>query len=247
MNFVPTCSTATHAAPAAAVLPWRAVAGLGALRRRAVRDAVAAAFVTGLQRTLGSALAVAVLLGVILLREVLPLVPWFGRNPSDLSAMFLFAVQHLGDIVAGILVVGQAGLVVTWELEQVWAKHRDAGARAVGIDPVEYFVLPRVWALAALYVFTLLVFKVVAVTAGALVAWGLDGHFYGAEIGDVLVGRGPTVLLGYAVNIVLALLLAAVCCAPPVVRTGAPAPALPTVFRRALVLIFAAKLVTLVI
>jgi ABC-type transporter Mla maintaining outer membrane lipid asymmetry permease subunit MlaE len=218
-------------------LAARSAVGWGALRRRAVRNALAAAFAAGLGRTLATAAIVAVLLGVILLREVLPLVPWFGRRSDDLAGMLLFAVQHLGDVVAGILVAGQAGLMATHELGQVRAKQRDASVRAAGIDPVEYFVLPRVWALAVLYVFILLFFKVLAVASGAVAAWVLDGRWLGPEIGAVLLGRAPAIFAGYAVNSLLALLLASVCCAPPL--------ELPGVFRRSLILIFAAKLLTL--
>src|SRR5690606_4692384 len=84
-----------------------------ALRRRAVRDVLAGVFVSGLRRSLLAVILTAVLLGVILFRYVLPLIPIVGSNPAQLAATFLFTVQHLGDVVAGLLVVGQAGLLCT--------------------------------------------------------------------------------------------------------------------------------------
>jgi ABC-type transporter Mla maintaining outer membrane lipid asymmetry permease subunit MlaE len=219
---------------------------VGALRRRAVRDALAEVFVQGLRRAAVAVVVIAALLGLILFRYVLPLIPLFGSQPTELATMFLFAVQHLGDVVGGMLVIGQAGLLCTWELVQARDRRHFAAAVATGIDPLVYFVMPRVWGVALLFVFVQMVFKVLTVLSGVyLVAW-LDGRFFGPELGEVIARHGDTILAGYGLNTALGLALAAICAAPalePTRRDALRAPPIARVFLQCLTLLFVAKLV----
>lgn len=219
---------------------------LGWLRRRAVRDALAEVFTAGLRRTLLALVAISVLLGLMLFRYVLPLVPWFGSQPDNLAAMFLFSVQHLGDVIAGALVVGQAGLLCTWELVQARDRHHFAAATATGLDPVACFVLPRVWGIAVLFVFVQMLFKVLTVVSAVFAVRLLDGRFYGPEIGDVLARHGGEILAGYAVNAVLAIAIAAMCAAPALEPTRPDAlrePPISRVHLQCFALLFVVKLV----
>ncbi len=215
-----------------------------ALRRRAVRDALAAAFVGGLGRTALTAVLVASILGVTLLQFVLPLLPWFGARPDELARIFLFAIQHLGDVLAGVLVVGQAGLPAMGELWRARERHRFTSVAAAGMDPLELFVLPRVWGLALVYLVTGMLFKATAVIVAAYVNFAIDGRFLGPEIGAILEEGGRGILGGYLLNALVGCAVGVVCCVP-VVERGVAAQAMAPigrVFRRTLVLIFAAKL-----
>lgn len=221
---------------------------LGALRRRAVREALAVHFVAGLRRSWLATVVIATLLGVILFRYVLPLIPVIGENPAQRAMVFLFSVQHLGDLLAGVLVVGQAGLLCTWELVEARDRRHFAAATATGIDVLELFVLPRVWAGAVLFVFVQMVFKVVTVLAGTYAVRWLDGHFFGPEIGEVIAQHGGTILAGYGVNAVLGLLLAVIAAAPaldPARGTERREPPIARVFLLSLTLLFFCKLVQL--
>lgn len=219
------------------------------VRRRAVRDALAAAFVSGLGRTAGTSVIVASILGVTLLQFVLPLLPWFGARPEELARIFLFAVQHLGDVMAGVLVVGLAGLAATAELWRARERHRFTSVAAAGMDPLELFVLPRVWGLALVYLVTGMMFKVTAVVVAVYVNYAIDGRFLGAEIGAILEEGGRGILAGYVLNALVGCAVGAVCCAPALGRSGGGAGTVPIgqVFRSALVLIFAAKLLFFVL
>lgn len=225
-------------------LLWQALIGLPAFRRRAVRDATAAHFVSGLRRSVASAVLVGSLVGIILFRYILPLIPWFGQHPPDLITIFIFAVQHLGDVLAGILVVGQAGLAATWELEHTRSRQRFVSVAAAGLDPVTYFFLPRIYALTVLYLFILFLFKVTAVLAAVYLTWFLEARFFGPEVGHLLVAEGPAILWGYGLNAMLGFAVAVACCAlpPATASQHAPAAAIPVVFRRAVVLILLGKL-----
>ena len=231
------------------VLAASMVSRAAALRRRAVRDALAAAFVSGLGRTAVSAGWVAAILGGTLLRFVLPLLPWFGARPEELARIFLFAVQHLGDVLAGVLVVGQAGLASTWELWRARERHRFTSVAAAGMDPLELLVLPRVWGLALVYLIGGMLFKVTAVVAAVWVNYAIDGRFLGPEIGGILEEGGRGILAGYALNAAVGAAVGVVCCAPVLGRMSAAETVAPIgrVFRQALVLIFAAKLLFFVI
>jgi hypothetical protein len=219
---------------------------LGALRRQAVRDALAEVFVRGLRRAALAVAVIAALLGLILFRYVLPVIPLLGSQPSELAAMFLFAVQHLGDVVGGVLVIGQAGLLCTWELVQARDRRHFAAATATGIDPLAYFVMPRVWGVALLFVFVQMIFKVLTVLSGVYLVRWLDGRFFGPELGEVIARHGGTILAGYGFNTALGFLLATLCAAPalePVRRDALREPPIARVFLQCLTLLFAAKLV----
>ncbi len=220
-----------------------------AARRRAVRDALAAAFVSGSGRTAVSALWVSALVGVTLLQFVLPLLPWFGARPEELARIFLFAIQHLGDVMAGVLVVGQAGLAATLELWRARERYRFTSVAAAGMDPLELFVLPRVWGLALVYLVTGMMFKVTAVVVATYVNYAIDGRFLGAEIGAILEEGGRGILAGYVLNALVGCAVGAVCCAPVLAGRvgGAEVAPIGRVFRDALVLIFAAKLLFFVL
>lgn len=221
---------------------------LGALRRRAVRDALVATFVAGLRRSWLATVVIASLLGVILFRYVLPLIPVIGEDPTQRAMVFLFSVQHLGDLLAGVLVVGQAGLLGTWALVEARDRRHFAAATATGIDALELFVLPRVWGGAALFIFVQMVFKVVTVLTGTYAVQWLDGDFFGPEIGEVIAQHGGTIMAGYGVNAVLGLLLAVIAAAPALdpVRGGARRePPIARVFLLSLTLLFLCKLVQL--
>jgi ABC-type transporter Mla maintaining outer membrane lipid asymmetry permease subunit MlaE len=218
---------------------------LGALRRRAVRDALAEVFVRGLRRAALAVVLISALLGLILFRYVLPMVPLLGSQPGELASMFLFAVQHLGDIVGGVLVIGQAGLLSTWELVQARDRRHFAAATATGIDPLAYFVMPRVWGVALLFVFVQMIFKVLTVVSGVYLVRWLDGRFFGPELGDVIARHGPAILAGYGMNTALGFALAAICAAPALEaphRDALRAPPIARVFLQCLTLLFAAKL-----
>jgi ABC-type transporter Mla maintaining outer membrane lipid asymmetry permease subunit MlaE len=217
----------------------------GALRRRAVRDALAEVFVRGLRRAALAVVLISALLGLILFRYVLPRVPLLGSEPGELALMFLFAVQHLGDVIGGMLVIGQAGLLCTWELVQARDRRHFAAAIATGIDPMAYFVMPRVWGVALLFVFVQMVFKVLTVLSGVYLVQWLDGRFFGPELGEVIARHGHAILAGYGINTVLGLVLAAICAAPALEaarRDPGREPPIARVFLQCLTLLFAAKL-----
>ena len=218
-------------------LSFDALGRVGVFRAQPARDALAIVFVKGLRRSLTATVLVAALLGLTLFQYVLPLIPWIGARPAEVARLFLFSIQHLGDVLAGVLVVGQAGLPITWEL---WR----ARAAVPGRSPGPEETLPAIWGLAALYFVTVMLFKVTSVVAAAYLNYALDGRFLGGELGEIIEENGNAILAGYLLNAIVALLIGLICCAPGLSRSASREnePPLGAVFRRALVMIFAAKL-----
>lgn len=195
-------------------------------------DAFVSVFTDGLWRTVAPTVAVATLLGVTLFQFVLPLLPAIGSRPDRLARVFLFAVQHLGDVLVGVLVVGQAGLpraVELWRARQTAPEPRSAAA--------------SLWGIAALYFTTLMLFKVTAVVVAAVTNYGIDGRFLGGELGEVIEENGAAILGGYALNALVALGIGALCSSPGRAARLGTAPPVGPIFRHALEIVFAAKLV----
>jgi phospholipid/cholesterol/gamma-HCH transport system permease protein len=105
----------------------------------------------------------------------------FGAKPYVGSVVGLSLVRELGPVLTALMVGGRVGAGITAEIGAMQVTEQVDAIRAMGADPVQKLVLPRVLAATlALPLLTLLA-NVLGVAGGMLLAWaqfGIDPSFY---------------------------------------------------------------------
>jgi phospholipid/cholesterol/gamma-HCH transport system permease protein len=105
----------------------------------------------------------------------------FGAKPYVGSVVGLSLFRELGPVLTALMVGGRVGAGITAELGSMQVTEQVDAIRAMGADPVQKLVLPRVLAATlALPMLTILA-NVLGVLGGMLLAWaqfGIDPSFY---------------------------------------------------------------------
>lgn len=135
----------------------------------------------------------------------------FGARPYVGSIVGLAIVRELGPVLAALMVGGRVGAGITSELGSMKVTEQVDAIRAMGADPVQKLVLPRV--LAVTFGLPLLTFFAVllGVLGGMLVAdlqYGIGANFYlqtvttTVTVGDFVSGVSKTFVFGWIVAMV---------------------------------------------
>jgi phospholipid/cholesterol/gamma-HCH transport system permease protein len=117
-------------------------------------------------RLLPMFLFLAIALGLVIIGQT---VSWLNRIPAIMgyfgTIMVIVVVRELGPLVAALLVLARIGTANVVELGTARATGEVEALEALGIDPVHYFVVPRVIGM-AIGIFSLTVYLIL----GALVS-----------------------------------------------------------------------------
>lgn len=135
----------------------------------------------------------------------------FGARPYVGSIVGLAIVRELGPVLAALMVGGRVGAGITSEIGSMTVTEQVDAIRAMGADPVQKLVVPRV--LATTIGLPLLTFMaiVLGILGGMLVAdlqYGIGPNFYMQTItttvtlGDFLSGVAKTFVFGWIVAMV---------------------------------------------
>jgi phospholipid/cholesterol/gamma-HCH transport system permease protein len=135
----------------------------------------------------------------------------FGAKPYVGSIVGLAIVRELGPVLAALMFGGRVGAGIASELGSMKVTEQIDAIRAIGADPLQKLVLPRILAgtfgLPALTVFAI----VLGVLGGGLVAdlqYGITPSFYLQTIrtivgpADFLSGVAKTVVFGFGIALV---------------------------------------------
>jgi phospholipid/cholesterol/gamma-HCH transport system permease protein len=135
----------------------------------------------------------------------------FGARPYVGSIVGLALARELGPVLAALMVGARAGAGITSELGSMAVTEQVDAIRAMGADPVQKLVLPRVLA-TTLALPLLTVFAVVlGVLGGMLIAdlqYSISPHFYlqtilqTVELGDFASGVAKTFVFGWTIAMV---------------------------------------------
>jgi phospholipid/cholesterol/gamma-HCH transport system permease protein len=135
----------------------------------------------------------------------------FGAKEWVGNVVGLSLARELGPVLTGLLVGGRVGAGIAAELGSMAVSEQLDAVRALGADPVQRLVVPRV--IAAMFVLPLLstIAIVLGVLGGAVIA-SMDiavpvNHFYHAAlrsvtVSDFLSGVSKTVFFGFNIAIV---------------------------------------------
>ena len=135
----------------------------------------------------------------------------FGAKPYVASIVGLAIVRELGPVLAALMVGGRAGAGIASELGSMQVTEQVDAIRAMGADPVQKLVLPRVLAttlgLPLLTIFSI----VVGIAGGMLVAdaqYGIASGFYlqtvtsVVRVSDFASGVAKTFVFGWAIGMI---------------------------------------------
>jgi phospholipid/cholesterol/gamma-HCH transport system permease protein len=135
----------------------------------------------------------------------------FGAKPYVGSIVGLAIVRELGPVLAALMVGGRAGAGIASELGSMQVTEQVDAIRAMGADPVQKLVLPRVLA-TTLGLPLLTIFAIsVGIVGGMLVAeaqYGIASGFYLQTVShvvrpsDFVSGVAKTFVFGWAIGMV---------------------------------------------
>ena len=116
----------------------------------------------------------AVALGFVVIGQTVSLLNRFGAQDYAGIVMVTVIVRELGPLVTALLVLARVGTAIVIELSTNRATGEVEALEALGIDPVHYLVMPRVFGL-SISIFSLTVYMIiVALLSGYLFAFVQD-------------------------------------------------------------------------
>ncbi len=135
----------------------------------------------------------------------------FGARPYVGSIVGLAIVRELGPVLAALMVGGRAGAGIASELGSMQVTEQVDAIRALGADPVQKLVLPRVLA-TTLGLPLLTIFAITLGIAGGMVVaeaqYGIASSFYLQTVtsvvraSDFVSGVAKTVVFGWAIGMI---------------------------------------------
>jgi phospholipid/cholesterol/gamma-HCH transport system permease protein len=135
----------------------------------------------------------------------------FGAKPYVGSIVGLAIVRELGPVLAALMVGARAGAGIASELGSMKVTEQVDAIRAMGADPVQKLVLPRVIA-TTLGLPLLTIFAITLGIAGGMVVaeaqYGIDSNFFlqtvtnVVRVSDFASGVAKTVVFGWVIGMV---------------------------------------------
>ena len=191
----------------------RLVAGTArsALRRRFPAHEVLVQFESIAVRSTPIVAITALFTGMVLALQTAFALTRFGAKPYVGSIVGLAIVRELGPVLAALMVGGRVGAGITAEIGSMTVTEQVDAIRAMGADPVQKLVLPRVIAATlALPLLTVLA-NVLGVLGGLVIAdvqYSISPHFYlqtifhTVTVEDFVSGVSKTFVFGWIVAMV---------------------------------------------
>ena len=155
-------------------------------------------------------LAASFFIGMVLGLQGYTILVKYGADQTVGQLIALSLVRELGPVVGALLFAGRAGSALTAEIGHMKATEQLASLEMMGIDPIHRVVTPRFWAGFYSLPLLTLIFNVVAIWGGFLVAvgWlGLDSGSFWSNMSaavnfqeDVINGIIKSVVFGFVVT-----------------------------------------------
>ena len=118
----------------------------------------------------------AVALGLVIIGQSVSLLNKYGAGAQNYAGIVMVAVvvRELGPLVTALLVLARVGTAIVIDLSTQRALGEVEALEALGIDPIHYLVVPRVWGL-AVSIFSLTVyFILISLVSGYVFAFVQD-------------------------------------------------------------------------
>jgi len=99
----------------------------------------------------------------------------FGAENSLGAVVGLSLIREMGPVLTALLTTGRAGSSVTAEIGTMKATEQLDGLRMMAVDPIDYVIRPKAWAMAVAMPLLSALFIVMGIGGGYVVGVGLMG------------------------------------------------------------------------
>ncbi|MCG8589914.1 MAG: ABC transporter permease [Proteobacteria bacterium] len=148
--------------------------------------------------------------GLVLALQTVVSLTRFGAKPYTGSFVGLAVALELGPVLTALMVAGRVGAGITAEIGSMRVTEQVDAIRAMGADPVQKLVLPRVLAATLGLPLLTVMADLLGVFGGGLIAWqyGITPNFYVQSVvrtvtaPDFLQGIAKTFFFGWTIAMV---------------------------------------------
>jgi phospholipid/cholesterol/gamma-HCH transport system permease protein len=116
---------------------------------------------------------IALAIGAIAIIQSLNYLPLFGAEEFLGNILVTVIIRELGPLITAFFVIGRSGTAITTEIGNMVVNHEVEALESMGVDPVRYLVLPRMFGFAAALVSLNVYFDIFAILGGFLVVTSL--------------------------------------------------------------------------
>ncbi|HLA30955.1 MAG TPA: lipid asymmetry maintenance ABC transporter permease subunit MlaE [Pseudomonas sp.] len=150
-----------------------------------------------------------VFIGMVLALQGYNILVDYGSEQAVGQMVALTLLRELGPVVTGLLFAGRAGSALTAEIGNMKSTEQLSSLEMIGVDPLKYIIAPRLWAGFISMPLLALIFSVVGIWGGAMVAVDWLGVYEGSFWGNMQnsVNFHEDVLNGVLKSIVFAFVI----------------------------------------
>ena len=150
-----------------------------------------------------------VFIGMVLALQGYNMLVDYGSEQAVGRMVALTLLRELGPVVTGLLFAGRAGSALTAEIGNMKSTEQLSSLEMIGVDPLKYIIAPRLWAGFISMPLLALIFSVVGIWGGAMVAVDWLGVYEGSFWGNMQnsVNFHEDVLNGVIKSIVFAFVI----------------------------------------
>jgi phospholipid/cholesterol/gamma-HCH transport system permease protein len=116
---------------------------------------------------------IALLIGALVIAQAHAQAIRFGVSEALGQLLATIIVRELGPLFAAIIVVARSGTAIASELATARVMGEVTALESLGVDPVQYMVLPRLIAVAISVALLAVYFDAIAIVGGLFATWGL--------------------------------------------------------------------------
>ena len=150
-----------------------------------------------------------IFIGMVLALQGYNILKDYGSEQAVGQMVALTLLRELGPVVTALLFAGRAGSALTAEIGLMKATEQLSSLEMIGVDPLKYIIAPRLWAGFIAMPLLAMIFCVVGIWGGAMVAVDWLGVYGGSYWGNMenSVQFGADVLNGLIKAVVFAVVV----------------------------------------
>ncbi|QLF92398.1 lipid asymmetry maintenance ABC transporter permease subunit MlaE [Pseudomonas sp. ABC1] len=148
-------------------------------------------------------------IGMVLALQGYSILSNYGSEQAVGQMIALTLLRELGPVVTALLFAGRAGSALAAEIGNMKSTEQLSSLEMIGVDPLKYIIAPRLWAGFISLPLLTLIFNVVGIWGGAMVAVQWLGVYEGSFWANMQnsVSFGSDVLNGVIKSFVFALVV----------------------------------------
>jgi phospholipid/cholesterol/gamma-HCH transport system permease protein len=121
-----------------------------------------------------------IFIGMVLSLQGFSILAKYGSEQAVGQMVALTLLRELGPVVTALLFAGRAGSALTAEIGNMKSTEQLSSLAMIGVDPLKYIVAPRLWAGFISMPLLAMIFSVVGIWGGAMVAVDWLGVYEGS-------------------------------------------------------------------